>query len=296
MVAPVPSFPSEEAWLNPSWKYQHPRSLQPLQTLLDLAYRIPPVIDQFHTLVAARTPARREAHCHEIQLSWDRAWSIRCDIEAWKGRLEENHRHRHPQESLYQTTFAAWDNRSVDPAEGRVGKIFPLAYIFSDLPIAASMTWYDAIQVCLAEYLIDMASHLRRSSEHPFSSGAEAQSPWPGYIDSPLLADPTSVISQLKQEILDRTTRICQSAEYFFAADKSLVGPICFLFPNGVAMRAFCQNDHQTSWSRYRDEVDALSDERSRQISWCRMIESKYHAAKLEPYRAVFLDLQKQDY
>lgn len=225
------------------------------------------MVDRFNQLCAASASNLTPDESRELWQLFTRTLNTKDRIEAWKLRLESDNGldQKDAPQRLRQATFPTWDNRDADPQEDDSGRVFPVAYTFSDFSIATGLVFFEAIQICLSGFLANMSADLRSLTEN---NTAQSNS--------------ISLSPQLKQEVLDRASCICQSAEYFLAPDKKLVGSMILLFPLAVATSTFINGGISTT--QHDTLKGKLSNETARKLSWCRMIEEKLRVTGLPPF------------
>jgi hypothetical protein len=280
MIAPSSSFMSQENWLFPSWKVRHSKASHPLQTLLDEAYRFLPVFEKFNILYLDGQSSSFEGHTEELLKLYSTGLSIKSNIDTWFQELQTRfERASHQNKTMigpqiYRTAFSQWNNDSADPAEHDLGKAFPVTYQFANFSIATSYVFYEAIQICITEFLAEMEHKLTGASKASNRQGSLFNSCCGHSAQS---ADKLDLgTDDCQAEISQRASHICQSAEYFLHHDKRAIGPMIYLFPLAISTRTFsnlgCGN--------------SPSELTTRKLKWCQMIEARVRATGFPHYQA----------
>ncbi|KAH8811021.1 hypothetical protein F5884DRAFT_264231 [Xylogone sp. PMI_703] len=264
MIHPQSTFLSRKAWIHPQWKTRHPKASHPLQRLLDEAYPFLPVYNKFSILYnnARASESVDLGDIAQLVQLLGKATSIKSTINglylAFRNKCTTVSKEGNTisDSQIFQTSFPQWTNEVADPYEPELGKVFPTAYNFADFSIATGFVFYEAVEICMVEF-IEAMTRQTFSLTHDATEHAATD------------------VTQLRRILRDHATQICQSAEYFLHSNKGIIGAMVYLFPLGVAKRTFL---------RLRNENAPLSDEMERKISWCTMIEGKLTGFRLSPY------------
>lgn len=183
MISPHSSFMSESAWIHPSWKAQHPKASHPLQILLDEAYLFPPIYEEFENVSQSTHcfPSPDSQHTTRLCKLLEKAHAVQINIDSWFNGFQKwynrdwNQDNAMAEPQIHQTTFPQWDNKDADPSEHHLGKAFSVAYIFADFSIATSYIFYEAIQICIDEFIHDMNGKMARLNTNSRSNGLAGQ-------------------------------------------------------------------------------------------------------------------------
>jgi hypothetical protein len=225
----------------------------PLQLLLDIAYLVPPLMEQFdsigtQTLDQNRSPESvPRIRSQSIQQILSRllrsAQSILRRLKTWEAGLQ-NHDEG---VQLFISRFSSWSNASRDQDESLCGKIFAVSYTFPSFELAAALVYHEAVKIFVLELIGDIKQYIENRLEG-FSCSVAAGPNTMGKADDMIkggIAGTTSEdislrsVADLHQASLDAARQICSSLEYFFERDKKMIGRMVALFPFETAHRIF---------------------------------------------------------
>ena len=240
------------------WKYAHQDADSPtpqshLQDLFSIVFDLTPILPglmdfrQVDTVLKDDGYQRLEKGLHYMESLMH---AFQC-IEEWYRALQASP----GVDQLYHQRPAAWNSFGET--------CFSSSYTFSDFSIAMAVIFFDAIRIRMLGLLGDTYDTLRQiiASSTVLSLGTAQQS---------LLDEVQDVLS--RSMVHESAIRICQSMEYFFAADKALIGPNSAMFPFHIAHSAFrvLEQRQKSNTADY-----------AAKLSWCRMVSAKYGEAKL---------------
>lgn len=158
---------------------------------------------------------------------------------------------------------------------------FPSAYTFPDLSLAMALTFYDAIRIRVIGMVGDLHGTLQQTIAD--SSSLRLSAAHRARFD-----EVWNVLYSTR--VYESAARICQSVEYFFEEDKSLVGPNAVIFPFHIAWTAFCvlEKRREQSHLSSSDNNDFAAE-----IAWCEIASKRYEATNLPSLES--LDIGKSE-
>jgi hypothetical protein len=212
-------FLSMPEWINPPWKAAEPHSAANLQTVSDIAFRIPLVMEQFdhiHSLTHMRGPIVEwnKDIAHNLTLE---TLGIHSALEDWGSRIND------PGSKLqYYTSRPA--SIAGSPAIDAFKRIYPISFAFPNWDNAAAFVYHAMSQIYTNSLLID----LERLTLHSYSPESKT-------------VPPQIETRELMDESIECADRICKSVEYFLEDNKMLIGRMVVLAPFEAARSLFSQ-------------------------------------------------------
>lgn len=203
------SFLSLAEWLNPSWRPTDPHDKNPLQTLLDVALQIPSLMERFDTF-SHLTERDISVNASAIRVLAVEALTVQESLKDWKNNLCQGDK----KSQLYIPRCTSEVNITGDIHES--GNVFSISYEFPGFDLASALIFYEAIQIFLYGFLVQMVEYDRKIGQ-ALNVSTFATPPWN--------------VCSLNTQSLECANRICQSVDYFFKADKRIIGRVVMMFP-----------------------------------------------------------------
>jgi hypothetical protein len=139
------------------------------------------------------------------------AWAIYTSLNKWEAELRGD-----DTTQLYIAHLAGSRFNSNNETEGP----FPtISYQFPSFDIGAALVYFEAVQIFLAELLVQMDMYSQKVLK--IEETSENPTPEHHQINT----------RELTAKSLERADRICQSLDYFFEKDKRVIGQIVILLP-----------------------------------------------------------------
>jgi len=225
-----------------------------MQRLLDIAYLVPPIMEQFDSVCAQRLDddridsepilqIRKRSITQKLLRLLCSLHSVWHELQIWEAGLQ-NHDEA---VLLYISKLSSWSNASRDPDESLRGKIFAVTYTFPSFELAGALIYKAAVEIFVLELMADLKQHVvDRSGE--ISGSATASPTTTSEADFVMERKATGILAEdilsrdsgdLQQMSLDAARRICSALEYFFGQDKKMTGRLVALFPFETAYRTF---------------------------------------------------------
>jgi len=170
-------------------------------------------------------------------------------LEIWEDRLRGGDK----KSQLYIARLATSSHSALDKDDP--GNVFPISYDFPSFEFGSALIFYEAIQIFLNGLLIDMSEYGQRTKES--SSLHETMVPLPNVLD-------------LTAKSLECADRICQSVDYFFEANKRIIGRVAIMFPFESA-RALMARMAESGTGDY--QKDALL---GRKLMFCHAVAQRF--------------------
>jgi len=253
----------------------------PLQRLLDIAYLVPPIMEQFDSIRTQGSdgssppesaPKKRRPSTQnmlsQLLCSTHSVWS---ELQTWEAGLQ-NH---DESVQLYISRFSSWSNASRDQEEEVYGKIIAVSYSFPSFELGVALIYKAAVEIFVVELMADLKQDIGdRLGGMPVSAAASLNDV--GKVDdaveSIVAGTPTEdmlsrSIEDLNQMALDSARRICSAFEYFFEEDKKRIGRMVALFPFETAYRTFKKH-----------ASDGDGNDCRRELLFCEMVNEKLHS------------------
>jgi hypothetical protein len=144
-------FLSIPEWINPPWRALEPHSASHLQTVSDIAFRIPPLmeqLDQIRNLPLSDLP-NTSGDSKVFRGLISEALSIQSAFDEWAHRFSNIDR-----KCNFYTIRPA---RAIEPDEvGKHRKLYPISYDFPNWDCAASFVYHSMSQIYINSLLIDL--------------------------------------------------------------------------------------------------------------------------------------------
>jgi hypothetical protein len=212
------SFLSTLEWIDPPWKALEPHSANNLQTVSDIAFRIPLAMEKLDH-------AHNALHLKIPDVGWDdailrslilEALSIHSALEKWVYRLSSDR-----QPPYYTTRPARTTKSSIIDS---IMNIYPISFEFPNWDSASSFVYHSMSQIYINSLLLDL-EHLAQTSSPPGSK----------------MGLPQINARELIEQSIECADRICQSIEYFLEDNKRLIGRMVVLAPFETTRSLFNQ-------------------------------------------------------
>jgi len=139
----------------------------PLQRLLDIAYLVPPIMEQFDTIRAQGSDGNSppESAPKERTTSTQKMLSqLLCStlsvwnkLQTWEAGLQN----RDESIQLHISRFSSWSNTSRDQEEELYGKIIAVSYSFPSFELGVALIYKAAVEI----FVVELMAHLRQDSE-----------------------------------------------------------------------------------------------------------------------------------
>lgn len=153
----VSNFLSLPEWINPPWKDEEPHSRTALQTVLDISFRVPPLMEGFERIRGFPTtgfPLIGDANIRFIDGILQHALEIQADLERWDQRLRKE---RDDLPDIYiprkARAFATSDMNDLHD-------VFPDSYSFPNWDIASGLIYREMIQIYLNTFLLEIMAYI----------------------------------------------------------------------------------------------------------------------------------------
>jgi hypothetical protein len=177
-----------------------------------------------------RSTSPRHPVIHELVVE---ALTIQQSLGDW----EDNLRQGDKKSQLYIARLTDKFNTPADNDES--GNVFPIAYDFPGFDLASALMFYEAIQIYLFGLLVEMIEYPPNTEE-----------PLDGMAFTPPLN-----IQGLTAQSVECADRICQSVDYFFEADKRIIGRIVMMFPFESSRALFARMAQRGSGNPQEDRT-----------------------------------------
>lgn len=247
------SFFSSGLWRHLLWKAESSIASLPFQTLLDVVFDLTPnlpgmkAFKSLNTFTKANAQRRLYDGCHFLEV-------LRRTVDHLEGWFANMVASQWP-DQMYHSKAATWCSiPSFD--EDR----FSYTYTFPDFSIAMAVTFYDAVRIRVLGLIGNIYGMLRQALQESSFMQLDVD-------QKSVIKDVQTLLTSTK--LYESATRICRSLEYFFDADKALIGPSTIMFPFHIAYSAFRILKQQG-----RLDLDA-------DLEWCKLASAKFEAAKL---------------
>jgi hypothetical protein len=138
-----------------------------------------------------------------------------CEIQFMLKEWESNLRG----DATTQLYIAHLSGSRFNRNSGTEGAYPTISYQFPSFDIGAALVYFEAVQIFLAELLVQMAMY----SQKVLKIEETTEQPTPEHYQIKT--------RELTAKSLERADRICQSLDYFFEKDKRMIGLIVILLP-----------------------------------------------------------------
>ncbi|OAP57511.1 hypothetical protein AYL99_08249 [Fonsecaea erecta] len=129
------SFLSESRWIDFPGKKEVEPAQRPLQSMLDVALKVLPVIVEQDTLKSWSLPRLRERY--------ETVCTIVAELESWRSQLQSQHH-----EPLHTKVIASWEG------------VYEHRLDFPDSSIAVAFTMYTAVRIQVARLVTDISDEI----------------------------------------------------------------------------------------------------------------------------------------
>ncbi|KAK0119670.1 hypothetical protein ONS95_011107 [Cadophora gregata] len=205
------SFLSSQEWINPPWKQSEPQSITHLQTVIDIAFTIPVLMQKFD-LVQQRTAQVPEetSHLESLYQLMIKALAVQRAFDNWELRLRGG-------DEISQLYIARLATSIKQSAVDNLESIYPVSFAFPTWDAASAAIYYDMSRIYLNGLLIAMQNAIYSSNTSSDMVNTQHVT-----IKSIACAD-----------------RICQSIDWFFEDNKRMIGRMVVLAPFEAAKSLF---------------------------------------------------------
>lgn len=198
-------------WIDPPWKPLEPNSSSLMQTLIDLAFQLPVLMETFD-----KTRISMQLNTSDIENSQqilneikNNTLGIENAIEAWDSKI-----HRGDEKS---TLFIENSPGSLESLKDETPVPYATTYTFPSFEIAAALMYSEMVKIFLYQLIIDLATCARGCS----------------IVGSDTFPDIN--IEEYTTKATESADKICQSANYFLETHKRMIGRMVFLNPFAAA-------------------------------------------------------------
>lgn len=211
------SFLSSSKWINPPWKASELHSVTHLQTVANIAFRLPVLMEKLdQTRQLFQLKGSGDSSNSEILHSLiNEGLSIQSALDKWAFRLDEG-----DSNSPFYISRPASTIES--PTIDDIPKLYAISFNFPNWDNASSFVYHSMSQIYVNSWLIDF----ERETQHFPSAQTE---PNPPRINT----------RELTRKSIECADLICQSIEYFFEDNKRLIGRMVVLAPFEAARSLF---------------------------------------------------------
>ncbi|PVH82204.1 hypothetical protein DL98DRAFT_514250 [Cadophora sp. DSE1049] len=206
------SFLSSPEWIDPPWKFAEPQSITRLQTVIDIAYSIPVLMQKFHSIQRSAQVSGDMSHLESLYHIMLEALGVQKGFDNWKFRFQGSDE----TSQLYVPRLAT---RIEKPEVDILESIYPVSFTFPTWDAASASVYYEMSRIYLNDLLIAMQNAI-----HHFNTSSDM-------VDT----------EHLTRNSIACADRVCQSIEWFFEDHKKMIGRMVVLAPFEAARGLFAQ-------------------------------------------------------
>ena len=212
LVSRQAGFLSSTEWINPPWKYEEVQSSTRLQTLIDIAYSIPVLMQKFDTLPRSAQLSGDTWHLESLYQIMTEALGVQKAFDNWKLRYQGS-------DETYQLYIPRLTTRPQKTDIDNVESTYPVSFTFATWDAAAASVYYEMSRIYLNGLLIGIQNAI-----HNFNASSNMVNP-----------------EHLNRNSIACADRICQSMKWFFEDHKKMIGRMVVLAPYEAARGLFVQ-------------------------------------------------------
>lgn len=210
LVSRQAGFLSSPEWIDPPWKYEEPQSVTCLQTVIDIAYSIPVLMQKSDSLQRLAQTSRDTSPFESLYRLMVEALGVQRAFDDWKLRFQGS-------DETYQLYIPRLTTRPEKTNINNVESTYPISFAFTTWDAAAASVYYAMSRIYLNGLMEAIQTDI-----HNFNTSSNM-------VDT----------EHLKRNSIACADRVCQSIEWFFEDHKKMIGRMVVLAPFEAARGLF---------------------------------------------------------
>jgi len=205
LAARKSNFLSLPEWIDPPWKASEPHSTTYLQTISDVAFQLPILMERFDRSRGSMQHFKLERNTNDriMDTLIQDALDIQLELDRWERRLRAGN-------DISQFCIPRLSRTVESPKIDDLGNIFPVSYGYPNWDIASGLIYWDMVQIFLNTFLLGVVDYTNRHD-----------------ILLPTLAMLNA--RDVRKKSIEAADRLCSSIEWFFKDNKRLIGRMVIL-------------------------------------------------------------------